>query len=46
MATMTNGNLTMIQQQINNNTTVEQTYDGRTRYNDTTVNDNDDEETM
>lgn len=43
---MTNGNPTMIQQQINNNTTVEQTYDGRTRYNDTTVNDNDDEETM
>ena len=33
----------MIQQQINNNTTVEQTYDGRTQYNDTTV--NDDEET-
>jgi hypothetical protein len=34
----------MIQQQINNNTTVEQAYDGRTRYNDTTV--NDDEETL
>ena len=34
----------MIQQQININTTVEQSHDGRTRYNDTTV--NDDEETM
>ena len=34
----------MIQQQININTTVEQSHDGRTQYNDTTV--NDDEETM
>ena len=39
-----NDNTTMIQQQINNNTTVEQAYDCRTRYNDTTV--NDDEETL
>lgn len=38
-----NDNTTMIQQQINNNATVEQAYDGRTRYNDTTV--TDDEET-
>ena len=39
-----NDNTTMIQQQININTTLEQSHDSRTRYNDTTV--NDDEETM